>query len=257
MHFQIIFLISSLLLLTACPSSSTSNGGSSSSSRLVQFIGVDISGSFKRHRKDALRFTARYIYAHLHGLGKAKVPKALFVGSIGGARPNEPKTFYPIEVFKYKNVKQIERKLMQIFPRATNPMTDYNAFFNQIKAYAQQHKLTMKPISIVLLTDGIPDTKTKGKHDYCSFNLKPLELLSNNITVRVLYTSAGTGLKWQQHVPRTRVRVWTQDANVMKMWKSPDIMQKGKKLAKQDRFLDWLANNVDFKPPKKKVICKS
>ena len=111
----------------------------------------------------------------------------------------------------------------------------------------------MKPISIVLLTDGIPDTKKNGKHDYRSFNLKPLELLSNNITVRVLYTSAQTGLMWQQKVPRQRIRIWTQDANVMKMWNSSDIMLRNKKLEDQERFLSWLAKNVDFKPPRKTV----
>src|SRR6185369_2420135 len=67
--------------------------------RLVMFIGVDISGSFMngRYFDDSIQFLARYIYAHLNGLGEMEVPHSLFVGSIGGYKKDEPKTLYPIE----------------------------------------------------------------------------------------------------------------------------------------------------------------
>jgi len=50
------------------------------------FIGVDISGSFMdgRYFDDSIEFLARYIHAHLNGLGGMEIPNALFVGSIGG-----------------------------------------------------------------------------------------------------------------------------------------------------------------------------
>src|SRR5881397_4076557 len=55
-------------------------------SRLVLFIGVDISGSFMngKYFDDSIEFLARYIHAHLNGLGGMEVPNAMFVGSIGG-----------------------------------------------------------------------------------------------------------------------------------------------------------------------------
>ena len=241
-----------LTLLSGCPIGSS---GGDQSRRLVMFIGVDISGSFKKNRKDALNFAAHYIYTHLQGLGEAEKPKALFVGSIGGARRNEPKTFYPIETFQYKSLAGIKNELTKIFPNGrTNKFTDYNAFFKQVNAYVKNNKLLMKPISIVLLTDGLPDSlKKNARHDYRSFHLKPLERLSRNITVRVLYTSASTGLNWHNLVPRRRVRIWTQDANVMRSWKSKDILQPKLAFEKQDRFFRWLKQNVDFTAPVKPV----
>ena len=83
--------------------------------------------------------------------------------------------------------------------------------------------------------------------------MKPLENLSRKITVRVLYTSATTGNQWQESVPRNRVRVWTQDANVMKQWEAKDIFLKGKSFKDQDRFFDWLKQNVDWSVRKKTV----
>lgn len=225
--------------------------------RLVMFLGVDISGSFKKTKyyKDSLDFAAHYIYAHIHGIEGLKQPHALFVGSIGGAKPDEPKTFYPIQNFKYKSIPQIKRELRKIFPnRSVNPMTDYNAFFHQISTYVQNKKLIMKPLSIVLLTDGIPDApKKNNKDDYRSFDLSPLENLSRNVTLRVLYTSASTGLNWQTKVPRKRVRIWTQDAKVMEGWKAQDIMVPGRKFEKQDRFFSWIKDNVDFPVRVKRV----
>lgn len=222
--------------------------------KLVMFIGVDISGSFKKLKNNSLRFLSRYIYAHLHECGEAKRVRSLFVGSIGGAKPNEPKTFYPIESFKYKSINGIEKELKKIFSRTSNKFTDYNAFFKQVATFMKNKKLVMKPTDIVLLSDGIPDApKIKGKHNYRSLELKPLENLSRKITVRVLYTSAVTGNQWQENVPRNRVRVWTQDANVMKMWESKDIYLKNKPFKDQERFFDWMRENVDWAVRKKTV----
>ena len=218
------------------------------------FIGVDVSGSFKKLKNNSLRFISRYIYAHLHGCGEMTRLKSLYVGSIGGAKPNEPKTFYPIESFKYKSIQGIETELKRIFSKTSNQYTDYNAFFKQVATFMKNKNLVMKPTDIVLLSDGIPDApKVNGKHNYRSLKLKPLENLSRKITVRVLYTSAVTGNQWQESVPRNRVRVWTQDANVMKMWESKDIYLSGKPFSKQDRFFNWLKENVDWAVRKKTV----
>src|SRR5690349_23015082 len=67
------------------------DGDAAEPGRIVIFIGVDISGSFKKtgYFKDSIRFAAHYIYAHLKGYGGLEVPSDLFVGSIGGVKPNE------------------------------------------------------------------------------------------------------------------------------------------------------------------------
>lgn len=222
--------------------------------RLVSFIGVDVSGSFRKLKDESLRFISRYMYAHLHGCGELARLKSLFVGSIGGAKANEVKTFYPIEKFKYKSIEGIEKELTGIFNETQNQYTDYNAFFHQVANFMRNKKLLMKPTDIVLLSDGIPDApKVKGKHNYRSLKLKPLENLSRKITVRLLYTSAVSGNHWQNDIPRSRVRVWTQDAKVMKMWNSQDIMVPGKPFAQQERFFDWIRQNVDWSVRKKTV----
>src|SRR4051812_30907180 len=97
--------------------------------RLCLFIGVDISGSFMRSKsfEDSLDFLARYIHGHLNGLGGLEVPHSLFVGSLGGDKPGEPKTFHPIQTFQNKSIDEIRAKLNEIFPRKKeNPFTDFN-----------------------------------------------------------------------------------------------------------------------------------
>ncbi|HXF49372.1 MAG TPA: hypothetical protein VNL73_08120 [Verrucomicrobiae bacterium] len=219
--------------------------------RLVMFVGVDISGSFMKTREedfdDAMEFLSHYLYAHLNGLGGLERPSVLFVSSIGGAKPNEPKTFYPIQMFEGKSVDEIHDKLTEIFPKdKPNDFTDYNAFFEQVALTVKNKNLVLRPISIVMTSDGIPDAKVKGKTDFKSLELKPLERLARNITVRVLYTDAVVGKNWQTQVRRTRVKIWTQDAEVMTSWKDPKIMLPEKPLEEQEKFFGWVADNVDF-----------
>jgi len=75
------------------------------------FVGIDISGSFLRSKNfdDSLEFLANYIYAHIKGYGGLEIPHSLFVGSIGGAKADEAKTFFPIQTFQYLDIKQIHR----------------------------------------------------------------------------------------------------------------------------------------------------
>lgn len=229
-------------------------GGSASNEaakpRLVMFIGADISGSFLKGRyfDDSLNFLAHYIYGHINGMGGLEVPHALFVGSIGGDKPNEPKTLYPIEEFRHASIKEIRTKLGRIFPKKrSNPFTDYNAFFKQVSQTVKNRKLLLKPVSIVMISDGKPDVPgTKGEKGFRAIKLKPLEQLSRNITLRVLYTDAVRGMGWQSKVPRKRVKVWTQDAAVMLGWRNKKVLQPGVPFAKQKRFFNWVQNNVDF-----------
>lgn len=223
------------------------------SARLVIFVGVDISGSFINggYYDDSLQFLANYIYLHLKGWGGIEQPTKIFVGSIGGAKPNEPKTFFPIQSFENKSVSEIEATLKQIFPKnVQNPFTDYNAFFDQVAQTVKNRKMVLKPISIVLLSDGKPDVPNAAADpmvdNYRKINLAPLEQLSRNITIRLLYTDAVTGRNWQNRIPRNRVKIWTQDAKVMVQWKSPTLMKVGAPLAQQSSFFSWILDNVDF-----------
>jgi hypothetical protein len=216
--------------------------------RLSLFVGVDLSGSFVNsgYYDDALDFMAHYIYAHLKGLGGLEVPRDLFVGSIGGVTPDQARTFYPIETFQDKSVDQIEQTLKQIFPKSsTNPITDFNAFFEQIASTVRNRKLILRPISIVMVSDGIPDVPGGGS-DYKRINLQPLENLSRSITLRLLYTSPDVGKAWQTKVRRSRVKVWTQDAPVMVSWKDPNILVANKPPEDQQKLYSWIKDNVDY-----------
>jgi hypothetical protein len=225
--------------------------------RLVLFVGVDISGSFMdgKYFDDSIEFLARYIYAHVNGLGGAEVPSALFVGSIGGIKKGEAKTLFPIETFQNRSIDQIEAELRTLFPRGKeNPFTDYNAFFAQVADMVDQRRLILKPLSIVLLTDGVPDLggpNTRSR--FRGITLRPLENLSRNITLRVLYTDAVTAKSWLDDVPRKRVKVWTQDAVVMAGWKDPRTMVADREFVDQQRFFAWMRANVDFQPRLRRV----
>lgn len=220
--------------------------------RLVVFIGVDISGSFMsgRYFDDSIEFLARYIHAHLNGLGGLEIPHSLFVGTIGGVKKGEAKTMFPIQTFKDRSVEEIEAQLRTLFPpKKQNPFTDFNAFFIQVADLVEAKKLILKPVSIVLLTDGQPDLggSTRSAR-FRKITLRPLEKLSRNITLRVLYTDAVTAKSWRDEVPRKRVKVWTQDAVVMAEWNDPKTLVPGRPNADQDKFFSWVRDNVDFQP---------
>ena len=218
--------------------------------RLVLFVGVDVSASFLKSKEfdDSMDFLSHYLFAHLNGHGEMDVPHSLFVGSIGGVKPEEPKTLFPIQTFQNMTIPQIRAKLAEIFPKnKPNPFTDFNAFFEQIAQTVKNKKLLLKPVSIVMISDGKPDVKGKtGREALRTVQLKPLEALSRNITLRLLYTDAVTGAMWQNDVPRRRVKVWTQDAKVMEGWKAANLQKEGKPFTEQDRIFAWVKDNVDF-----------
>jgi len=217
--------------------------------RLCMFVGMDVSGSFMKGQyfDDAVDFLAHYIYAHLNGLGGLDVPDMLFVSSIGGANVGEPKTFFPIQSFENKTVEEIAAELHNIFPKEDpNPFTDYNAFFEQVATTVRNKNLALRPISIVMISDGVPDVQRNGQTDFKSIVVKPLEKLSRSVTIRLLYTDAVVGKDWQTKVERSRVKIWTQDAQVLVSWKDSKIMTPGQPLEQQERFFEWVKDNVDF-----------
>jgi hypothetical protein len=216
---------------------------------MVMFVGMDVSGSFMRgpHFQDSMDFMARYLYAHLRGLGGLDMPAALFVGRLGGTKKGEAKSLFPIETFQDKTVEEIRAKLEEIIPgEKEDPYTDLNAFVGQVADTVKNRKMVLKPITVVMVSDGIVDLPGQKGKDYRKIDLAPLEKLSRNVTVRLLYTDAVVGKKWQEEIKRRRVKVWTQDAVVMETWKDPKIFLPDKPMEEQERFLSWVVNNVDF-----------
>ncbi len=259
---SLVVLIAALLApLRVAADPPAASGGSSpqaaNAGRLVLFIGVDISGSFMNGKDfdDSIEFLARYIHAHLNGLGGMEIPHSMFVGSIGGVKKGEAKTLFPIQTFQDRSVEEIGAQLRGLFPRKQeNPFTDFNAYFEQVAEMVQSRKLILKPVSIVLITDGKPDLGgTSRSAKFRSIRLKPLENLSRNITLRILYTDAVTAKSWRDEVPRKRVKVWTQDAIVMAEWKSPKTLIPGRAPAQQLKFFSWVKDNVDFQPRLRRV----
>jgi len=246
---QLLVPVLALLIAVATGCNWKTTQDADANPRLVMFIGVDVSGSFMNggHFEDSIDFLAHYLYGHLHGLGDLRVPKVLFVSSIGGAEANEPKTFYPIQTFQNKSVEEISRTLHEMFPRRQpNPFTDYNAFLEQIALMVRTKNLLMRPISIVMVSDGKPDVSNDGLTDYRSIDVSPLERLTRSITIRLLYTNPVVGKNWLTKVPRRRVKIWTQDANVMSTWDDSTLFAPQQPMAKQARFLAWVKDNVDF-----------
>ena len=221
------------------------------------FIGVDASGSFKNsgYYDNALSFLAHYIYGHLNELGGLDKPQAMFVASVGGKDLREPKTFHPIHDFENKDISQIEAELRKWFP-PTDRVTDFNPFFQEVARITKERNLVLAPINVVVITDGVPDATSSGvtagsQTLYEKINLKPLEYLSRNVTLRLAYVSPKVGEQWRRHVPRERVRLWTVDGEVMKTWK--EKMQPNLDLAEQDRFWKWLRDSVDYHMRSSKV----
>ncbi len=250
---RLYILLVVALLLTGCTSSKEAPP------RLSLFVGVDVSGSFARtpQFQDSLRFLSYYIYGHLHGMGDLEKVRALYVGSLGGDIPNEPKTLYPIQKFERKNVPEIEAELKELFGKKGNFLTDFNAFFKNVSVVVQEQNLLITPIAIVIVTDGVPEVagKKSGKVQKASYekiNVSPLEFLARNVTIRVLYPSPIVANAWKLEIPRQRVRIWAVDADVMKGWR--DQLEKKPTLEEEKRLWNWIQDIVDLRVRRQKIL---
>jgi hypothetical protein len=217
--------------------------------RSTLFVGVDTSGSFRPAYDDALTFVAHYLYGHMHEFGGLSKPRDLFVTAIGGKDNNEPKSFHPIHDFNNKDVKQIETDLRKWFP-PTDTLTDFNVFFQQIARTVKERNLVLAPITVMVVSDGIPDVpdgtiKSGSPASYQRIDLSPLDYLSKNVTVRLVYASPKVGDNWRKLVKRDRVRLWAVEYDVMKGWRAQ--MKPDTDLANQDRFWKWVRDNVDYR----------
>jgi hypothetical protein len=213
-----------------------------------------------------MAFAAHYIHGHVNGAGGLEQPRALFVGAIGGEKPGQPQAFHPIHDFEGKSVDQVEADLRAWF-RPDDRLTDFDAFFQRAAALVKRQNLALAPITLVLLTDGVPDT---GPHaarpdpddaeasPYARIDLDPLEYLARNVTVRVLYPEPTVAVRWERGIPRDRVRMWTVDAVVMRGWRGQVRFEEAPAVAgeagvdpmaagDQPDLWRWIRDNVDFR----------
>ena len=245
------FAVGGLLALAACVPSEDSTRAP----RYTLIMGIDVSGSFQNSGsyEDAVRFASHYLEAHLNGFGGLQVPTDVFVGSVGGTRQGEAKTFHPIHDFLGKDRDQIEADLREWFP-SEDQLTDFNTFFAQSADLVKQRGLTLAPLNMVLFTDGVPDVArgSEPEDPYKAIDVSPLEYLSRSVTVRVLYPTPTVASNWRTGVSRRRVRLWTQDAEVMMGWDAqyrPELV-----MADQELLWTWVSDNVDFRVRRERIM---
>jgi hypothetical protein len=225
--------------------------------RWTLVVGLDVSGSFRQsgHFDEALNFAAFYIYGHLNGLGGLRRATDLFVGTLGGERAGEPKTFHPIQDFTGKSVNEIATDLRRWFPEE-DPLTDFNAFFDRVAVHVKRQNLVLAPLSIVMFSDGLPDVpggrRLSADSLYGLVDLSPLEYLSRNVTVRLLYSEPAVAQNWERRVKRQRVRFWTQDQAVMPGWRRHLV--PGAAPEAQDSLWSWVEKIVDFRVRRGRVL---
>jgi hypothetical protein len=171
----------------------------------------------------------------------------VFVGSFGGEKPGETKSFQPIDTFRNMSVAEIAAFLRKEYP-SNDGLTDFNPFFERVGTLVKRQNLVLSPLNIVMLTDGLPDTpseKNDSLSKYKNINVSGLEYLSKNTTVRVLFPRPTVAVHWEKKVPRRRVRMWTVDDEVMATWRSH--YHAGMKPEGQTELWKWIADNVDFR----------
>lgn len=220
-------------------------------------VGLDISGSFRKsgYFDEAMRYAALYIYGHVNGLGGLKVTTDVFVGSLGGEHVGQPKSFHPIQDLSGKTPAEIEASLRAWFPE-DDPVTDFNAFFERTAVHIKRQNLVLAPLNIVMFSDGVPDFPGAGRMSapqlYAKIDVSPIEYLSRNVTVRLLYAQPTVAQNWEKLVPRNRVKIWTQDQNVMTGWHRHEVA--GVPMERQDSLWSWTQQIVDFRVRRGKIL---
>ncbi len=99
-----------------------------------------------------------------------------------------------------------------------------------------------------MFSDGVHDLRGNTSEDtspYEQIDLGPLEYLSRNVTVRLLYPSPTVAVDWERRVKRQRVRVWTVDAPVMLGWHDQVVDEVPDEM--QDDLWKWVTDNVNFR----------
>jgi hypothetical protein len=109
-------------------------------------------------------------------------------------------------------------------------------------------------MNMVLFTDGVPDITgdSQFENPYEAIDVSPLEYLSRSVTLRVLYPTPTVAANWRTGVPRSRIRLWTQDAEVMVGWNAQ--VRPGVAIEDQELLWTWVADNVDFRVRRERIL---
>ena len=109
---------------------------------------------------------------------------------------------------------------------------------------------------IVLFSDGVPDFPGAGRMPapqlYAKIDVSPIEYLSRNVTIRLLYAQPTVAQNWEKLVPRNRVKIWTQDEQVMAGWHRHEV--QGVAMEQQDSLWSWTQQIVDFRVRRGKIL---
>ena len=240
-----------VVMVAATLASCTPIADSARRPRLSLFLGIDVSGSFQQtgHYDDAIEFASHYLYGHLNGLGELSMPSAVFVGSVGGERPGETKSFQPIHAFQGKSPEEIAAVLRENFP-SRDGFTDFNPFFERVATMVKQRGLVLAPLNVVILSDGVPDltarpSESEDDSRYTNIDVSGLEYLARSVTIRLLYATPTVSVNWERDVDRRRVRMWTVDDQVMPGWR--EQYEAGGETTPHELLWTWVADNVDFR----------
>lgn len=251
-------VLAGLLLATGVAGTSAcapAEGSEQRTARNTLVVGIDVSGSFRSggRYESAIDFAAHYIYAHLNGLGGLRVPTAVFVGTIGGDKVDEAKSFQPIHTFQGKSVEEIRTYLRGQYP-SQDGLTDFNPFFERVATLVKRQGLVLAPLEVVLFSDGEPDIGGKGAGGdrFKRIDVSELEYLSRSVTVRLLFPRPTVAVDWERQVPRRRVRMWTVDDEVMHTWRTH--VKPGVPIDAQDELWKWITDNVDFRVRTKGIL---
>jgi hypothetical protein len=114
----------------------------------------------------------------------------------------------------------------------------------------------LAPLNIILFSDGVPDFPGAGRMAaaqlYAKIDVSPIEYLSRNVTIRLLYAQPTVAQNWEKLVPRNRVKIWTQDQNVMVGWHRHEV--QGVAMEQQDSLWSWTQQIVDFRVRRGKIL---
>ncbi len=99
------------------------------------------------------------------------------------------------------------------------------------------------------VTSGTPSVK---RTMFRGANVSPLEYLSRSVTIRVLYPTPTVAANWRTGVSRRRVRLWTQDAEVMVGWN--EQVRPGLAIEEQELLWTWVTDNVDFRVRRERIL---
>ena len=90
------------------------------------------------------------------------------------------------------------------------------------------------------------------KERYAKIDVSPIEYLSRNVTIRLLYAQPTQAQNWEKLVPRNRVKIWTQDEQVMAGWHRHEVA--GVAMERQDSLWSWTQQIVDFRVRRGKIL---